>query len=143
MKKIVLITLILISSIAYSQEFGNYKVEKAIIYNNNTKFNFNQWYKNTDGSFCLKHYSQTPIGIKNAVSDVKSILFANKTDFENTLVDSSFLSAIVKDIEDYEMLNITIGSESSEVYKNWRISEYRYLTLSLKKNSYEINLLAL
>ena len=143
MKKIILITLILISSITYSQEFGNYKVENAIIYNNNTKFNFNQWYKDKEGDFCLKYYSQTPIGIKTALSDVKSILFANKTNFENAIVDSSYLSSLVKDLNDYEMLNISISSESSEVYKNWRISENKYLTLTLKKDSYVINLLVL
>lgn len=138
-----LLICLLFSLNVFCQNFGDYKVEKATVYSNNTKFINNEWYKNEDGSFYLKIYSKTPIGIKNAITDTNAILNRNKVSFDSTLADSTYLSSLVKDINDYEMLNISISSESSEVYKNWRISDYQYLTLSLKKDSYEINLLSL
>lgn len=142
MKKIILL-LLFVPLIGFSQEFGNYKIEKALLYNNNTVFVSNQWYKDEEGKFCIKKYNKTPIGIKNAMSDVKTILYSNKVDFNSPFIDDTYLSSIVKNIEDYEILNIEIKSENSEVNKQWRISDYNYLVLRLKKEGYEINLFRL
>jgi hypothetical protein len=144
MKKIILLLLVLlVYSFGYSQEFGKYKIENAITYNNNTLFATNKWYKNKEGSFCLKKYNQTPIGIKNAISDTKSILYSNDVKFSDPFIDDSFLSSIVTGIEDYEMLNITIKQESSVVSKQWRIPGSIYVALNLKNEKYEITVFKL
>lgn len=138
MKKIILL-LLFVSSFSYSQDFGIYKVENYKIFPKENAKN-NQWYSFEEGkTFYIKYYNITPIGIKNAVSDINEILRVNSLKFDSAF-DSSFLSSIVKDIYDYEMLNITIGNESSEVKKSWYINRTETLTLLLKKDDYEISI---
>lgn len=136
MKKIILL-LCFIPFIGFSQEFGIYKVDNPIIMPDKGVKN-NQWYKfKNDNNFYIKYFNRTPIGIKNAIEEVKYILAENKLNF-NDAIDKSFFSAIVTDIYDYEMLNISIADESSEVSKSWYIDRLNTLLLSFKKDEYQI-----
>lgn len=140
MKKIMLL-LLFVPLIGFSQDFGNYKVEEHKP-EPKTGLVKNQWYKSSGGSF-IQYFNQTPIGIKNAISEIKSILLSNKIKIEEPSLDSTYLSSIVKDFYDYEMLNISISNESSEVYQSWDIDRKSFLVLNLKKDSYYIMILSL
>jgi hypothetical protein len=135
MKKIIL--LLFVCSLGYAQEFGNYKVDNTKEMPDKGVLN-NQWYKfKNDNNFYIKYFNMTPVGIKTAIEEVKYILSENNLDFKDAK-DNSFYSAIVKDIYDYEMLNISIASESSEVSKSWYLNRVNTLLLSLKKGEYQI-----
>lgn len=141
MKKIILVLLLFVPIISFCQDFGNYKVENYKIAPDKGSLN-NQWYIFKSGGF-YKDFNKTPIGIKNAISDIKSILLVNKIKIEEPTLNTTYLSSIVKDLYDYEMLNISISNESSEVYQSWDIDRKQFLILTLKKDSYNIMILIL
>ena len=138
MKKIVF-ALLLCASFGYAQDFGIYKVEDSKVEPIKGVLK-NQWYSFKSGGGFFKTYTNTPIGIKKAISDIRFILGENKIKFDSCL-DSSFFSSVVKDIDDYEMLNITINNESSEVKKTWDINRKQFLMLVLEKGNYSVTIL--
>lgn len=141
MKKIIFI-LCFIPLIGFSQDFGNFKVEDFKKELEKGTVN-NQWYEFKSGGGFYKYFNKTPIGIKNAISEIKTILLSNKLRIENPSMDSSYLSSLVKDIYDYEMLNITISNENSEITKTWDIERKQFLMLNLKSDKYSIVILKL
>jgi len=138
MKKNLSLLLLFISLNCFSQTFGKYEIENYKVYNNNTLFESDVWYSSEDKNFCFKLFNKTPIGIKKLIEETEYILLKNSIDFNSTFIDKTFLSSVVKDIKDYEMLNISISQDSSIVEKQWRISPSTYLTIYISKDNYKI-----
>lgn len=139
MRKFLFLCFLLINCNLYSQAYGKTKIQSTIPKDKQI-LKYNQWYSNNDYTYSFKPFSQSAIGIKSALSEVRKILSDNNVNFDPPLVDESFLSSLVTGVDDYEMLNISIKNESSEVDKSWQISEFDYVILSLKIDGYKVSL---
>jgi hypothetical protein len=135
MKKIILL-LFLVTTSVFSQEtkqIGTYKL-------NYEKFkgkpSFGTWYEMTEDTFVIKQNIST-IGAKNCIELTEEILKALNVDFAKPLSNKTYLSSIVKNIHDYEILNLTIGTEDSVVEYIW-LSEKYVISLHLKKDLYTV-----
>ena len=140
MKK--LFVLVVFSSfLGFSQEFCNYKLENVKEWPTPKTFKNQQWYSLSETSFAYA-LNQTPIGIKKGIEYLESILKANNLDIKNPNVNKNYLSSVVKNIYDYELLNITINDESSQVRMSW-YCEKGVISISLEKNNYSITVINL
>jgi hypothetical protein len=101
--------------------------------------------KNNDGTITYqKYFKVTPVGIKHALTEFENLKKAYQP---NTCKDESIYSSLAlnedKEI-DYELLSITIKSESSEIYKICGIQNDVVRGISLKSlNSDSVNYLFL
>jgi hypothetical protein len=136
MKKILFIFLITTSM--FGQEFGVTKinVERKMTNYNPDKDN-EIWIDFTTAY--MMTFKQNPIGIKKAFSTLKTILSDNNLSFDLPTVEDSFLSAAVTDLQDFEMLDITIRQGSSEVRKIWELNG-KIIAISLIEKSYFITI---
>lgn len=138
MKKLFLL-LLLVSSLGFSQSFCNYKFENVKEWPTPKSFKNYQWYSLTETSY-IYSLNQTPIGIKKGVEHLEVILRKNHLDINNPSINKNFLSSIVKNIFDYELLNITVLDESSSVRMSW-FCDKSVISFTLEKESYSISVI--
>ena len=137
MKKL-LFLLLFVSYFSFSQEnkIGNYKFDyKKLPENKELKEN-EVWFELMKDAYVM-NFSKSPIGIKRAIEKLKIVLENNNFDFKSPSIDKSYISDLVESIYDYEMLNISIQNESSEIKNIWANKEYLFV-LTLSKDKYTI-----
>ena len=141
MKKFILLLFLLTSFLGYSQNdsIGNWKFQYNEWPKKNQEMKNNEWYKLNDQIYTMT-FSKSPIGIKNSIEITESILLDNNFDFKLPSIENSFLSNLVKNIHDYETLDLTIKNEMSEVVKYWVNSKYSII-LNLNKQEYVISII--
>ena len=112
MKKILFVFIFLILSITTFAQFRiNYSGIKALPTNSLPEYG--TWYKiKKQGIVVMNAYyfKQNPVGVMTAMGMIKSILKENNIEYDIYLDDKSLISSLVKDMEDYETLNLTINS---------------------------------
>lgn len=139
MKK--LLFLLLLSSLSlFSQEtkeFGNFKIKYEKF---KGKSNFGTWYEMSEGTFVIKHNSTT-VGVKSCIETTEEILKALNIDFLKPYQNKTFLSSIVKDIHDYEVLKLTINTEDSIVDYIW-VNEKYFVILKMDKDLYTVGIMS-
>lgn len=140
MKKILLL-FVFISSFAFSQKetIGFYEFTYEELPENNLLKKNEVWYQLMKDAYVM-NFSKSPIGIKRAIEKMKIVLEKNQFDFKNPTIDKSYISDVVESIYDYEMLNITIHNESSEIKNIWANKEYLFI-ITLDKDKYTISIM--
>lgn len=137
MKKIILLLLLLGCTFnSFGQQIGKTKIEVEGQFDKVDLDDFyNKWIE-SETSYII-NFKKNPIGIKNAVEKMKSILYYNNLSFTNPEINSNYLASYVKNIEDYESLDSSIYAGSSEVRMSWFVND-KALTLVLKDSHYWI-----
>jgi hypothetical protein len=127
MKLLITISILLLSLSSKSQ-FIEYDYQSAVSVPQNTtnfKFAYEKWYKEINYINKKKYitytkmFDDTPIGIKNALKLVRQICQKNNLNFEDPIIDDSYLSSLVNGLDDYEKLDLTISYGYSEISKKW------------------------
>ncbi len=141
MKKIILLLFLTTFSLGYSQNdsIGKLKIQYNEWPKKNQEMKNNEWYKLNEQIYTMT-FSKSPIGIKKSIETTESILLDNNFDFKLPSIENSFLSNLVKNIHDYETLDLTIKNEMSEVVKYWVNSKYSII-LNLNKQEYVISII--
>jgi len=135
MKKCYLLFLLFISVTSFAQQIGEYKlnfVKKATTEN----LRLNDIWLESD-TYYVMFFKKNTIGVKHAMDNVKEILNANKLSFETPIVEKSYLSSRVRDINDYEQLDLNLSMGKAEVYKSWLIND-KVVLLKLNDELYQI-----
>ena len=136
MKKIIL--LLLVSSFGFAQGIGKTKITVDKTEKNyNPKTDNELWVEFTTSY--MMTFNQNSIGIKHAFEKVKGILLENNLDFNKPLVNNNYLSTAVRNLDDYELLNITVKDGSSEVRMIWEING-KIIAISLSDKNYFITI---
>lgn len=140
MKKILLLFLF-VSSLAFSQNetIGLYEFSYEKLPENNLLKKNEVWYQLMKDTYVMS-FSKSPIGIKRAIEKMKIVLEKNQFEFKSPTIDKSYISDIVESIYDYEILNITIQNESSEIKNIWANKEYLFI-ITLDKDKYTISIM--
>lgn len=63
--------------------------------------------------------SSSTVGYAKLYREVKKALDFYGLQFDETALDESVISSLCKSVEDFEMMNLTISTESSEIKKFW------------------------
>lgn len=63
--------------------------------------------------------SPSTVSYAKVYREVKKALDFYGLQFDEPIVDESIISSICKSVEDFEMMNLTISTESSEIKKFW------------------------
>jgi hypothetical protein len=99
------------------------------------------WYTLKKGATAkVMTFKSNPVGIAKAIRKAKEILDKNDLSFEAYTKDESVISSIVKDLDDYENLHLTISIGSSEIERYWTKGE-EVLLLKLTEDHYFITVL--
>jgi hypothetical protein len=83
-------------------------------------------------------FSKTPVGLKHCFEELKSIINDNNKSFNTPDVNDVLLASYVDGIEDYESLDLSLQSGSSEVTKGWNLPNGWNIGLVLNKDVYSI-----
>lgn len=62
----------------------------------------------------------SPVGYAKAYREVKKALDFYGLQFDEPDLDESVISSLCKSVEDFEMMNLTISTENSEIKKIWK-----------------------
>ena len=119
MKKIVFALFFVFSPVVV---FSQLVKTKAIIEApkaNKENFDQNEVWLNMYDAFYRIKFEQNPVGVKHLFENLKEILEANNLDINKPFYDRSLLASYVKDLGDYEAINASALTGSTEIAKYW------------------------
>lgn len=86
--------------------------------------------------WCVK---KNPVGCMKILRYIKTILEDNNMAFSDTFTDETLISSLVKNMEDYEMLDLTFKTGSSSISKGWTNEDMTsYVSIHMNDKHYVI-----
>lgn len=134
--KIIVLSLILFFPILSNGQIIAFKTSEVKPYPKNTESEFKQWYSLTPLATIVR-FNQNTVGVIKAISLIKEILSKNDLNFDSPSKDESYLASYVKDINDFENLDLSCKTGGSIIAITWE-KGYERIVLSLDEKFYTI-----
>lgn len=113
MKKLFTVFVLFLVTVSYAQSTAYHSDDKL---GKNTVIG--KWF-NPGVKHDMLIVSPSTVGYAKVYREVKKALDFYGLQFDETVSDESVISSICKSVEDFEMMNLTISTESSEIKRIW------------------------
>lgn len=94
------------------------------------------WYRFKGDSYVYT-FKKSPVGVFKAMTMINNILKENGMKYEEYFKDESLISSLVKDMTDYENLDLTITVGKSNIERIW-VKGDDFLKIMLTEEAYAI-----
>jgi hypothetical protein len=134
MKKI---TLLLLATMLVIASIAQFKINYGQVKTPSDKSNAENgiWYRINEAY--VYTFKKSPVGIMKAMNMINAILKENGMEYDEYAADETLISSLVKDMTDYEAINLTISIGQSNIERTW-VKGNAFLKIILTEELYAI-----